>query len=55
MTSVLSIGFVSVLFIGLLFLALNNPLEKAIQRTLKAENLDPLLEHLGRGNEPALP
>jgi hypothetical protein len=55
MTSALSIGFVSVLFIGLLFLALNNPLEKAIQRTLKAENLDPLLEHLGRGNEPALP
>ena len=55
MTGVLSLGFVSVLFVGLLFLALNNPLEKAVQRTLKAQSLEPLLEHLTRGNEPALP
>ena len=55
MTSVLSIAFVSVLFVSLLFLALNNPLEKAIQRTLKAQSLGPLLEHLQRGEVPALP
>jgi len=55
MTSVLSIAFVGVLFVGLLFLALNNPLEKAIQRTLSAQNLEPLIAHLSRGNEPALP
>ncbi len=55
MTGVLSIAFVSVLFVSLIFLALNNPLEKAIQRTLKAQSLAPIIEHLGRHDTPALP
>ena len=55
MTGVLSIAFVGVLFVSLLFLALNNPLEKAIQRTLQAQSLGPLIEHLGRHDTPALP
>ncbi len=55
MTGVLSIAFVSVLFLSLLFLALNNPLEKAVQRTLKAQSLSPLLAHLDKGDNPALP
>ncbi len=55
MTGVLSIAFVSVIFVSLLFLDLNNPLEKAVQRTLKAQSLTPLVEHLSNGDNPAPP
>lgn len=46
MTGVLAIGVVAVVFVGLVFLSLNNPMERAVGRALKAQNATPLLEHI---------
>ena len=55
MTGVLSIGIVSVLFVGLLFLFLNNPLEKAVQKGLAAQSIEPIVEQLAKGHPDAQP